>query len=203
MTIARRLLLIGGGSCSGKSTFARMLVDHLGERAVRVPPDHYYSDRSGLPLAERRGLNFDEPGAVDHDLLVRHATDLMAGKPIEMPHYDFATHSRVRSTMVEPAALVMIEGIFALCYEPLRELADLRLFVTADRETRRSRRLERDLTRGRDREFTAAQLEATVLPMHDLHLEPTARHADLLVQGTRPFDAVVGVLAAWAFPDSR
>lgn len=176
-----------------------MLAARIGSSLRMIHADDYYRDQSALDEAVRRTINYDEPAAVDHDLLTQHTAELLAGRRVpSAPRYDFATHTRRGTQPLDPAPLIVIEGIFALSYAPLRALADLTLFVSADEATRRERRLARDQERGRRLEFTLHQLEQTVLPMHNLHIEPTAAFADLLVPGTHPFDRLIMLLDAWA-----
>lgn len=182
----RRPLLVGvaGGSGSGKSTVVRSLVAALGPEGVAlVEQDAYYRDASHLPLAERAGRNYDHPDAIDEPLLVRHVAGLRALQAVEAPCYDFVRHARREETRrIEPRPCVVVEGILVLATEAVRDLLDLRLYVETDADVRFIRRLRRDIQdRGRTAESVMAQWEATVRPMHLQFVEPSKRHADLII----------------------
>jgi uridine kinase len=176
---------IAGGSASGKTTLAQALARGLGERVALLPMDHYYKDQTHLPFPERLKVNYDNPKALDLELYLEHARALLAGRPVEMPLYDFKVYTRSPETRrLEPAPVVILEGILVLFPEELRALMDLKVFVDADADERFIRRLKRDvLERGRSLEGVVAQYLEQVKPMHLSFVEPTKRHADLILPG--------------------
>ena len=175
---------IAGGTGAGKSILAAALEQAFdAERVLRIPHDAYYRDRGEQSAAARAALNFDHPAALESELLVRHLRELRAGRPVEVPVYDFTRHRRaVETWRAEPRALVVVDGILALADPALRACFDLRIFVDAPEELRLRRRIARDVTeRGRSAESVRAQFEATVRPMHARFVEPSRAHADLVV----------------------
>jgi uridine kinase len=175
---------VAGGSGSGKTTVVRRILETLGPAQVAlVEQDAYYRDGSHLPFAERLGRNYDHPDSIDEALLGEHVRALRAGRPVEIPCYDFVHHVRLPETRrVPPRPCVVVEGILVLASEPLRELLDLRIFVETDADVRLIRRLQRDVAeRGRSPESVLAQWEATVRPMHLQFAEPSKRHAHLIL----------------------
>ena len=148
--------------------------------------DSYYRDQAQLPLQQRALTNYDEPAALDYDLLVNHVERLVAGETIQKPRYCFVTHTRTAETVeVRPAPLVIIEGLMALCNERLRALMGLKIYVDADADIRLLRRLVRDVRdRGRTLDSTVTQYRNSIRPMHRRHIEPTKAHADLVVDTT-------------------
>ncbi len=180
------VVAIAGGSGSGKSYLAQRLMERLGQdRCVLLEQDAYYADLSALPLAERARRNFDHPDAVDFDLLVRHLAELVHGKSIAKPVYDFVLHTRrAEQVTVAPAEVVIVEGILVLHDPRLRALCDLRVFVEAPVEVRLQRRLARDTTeRGRTPESVHRQFAESVLPMHEAFVEPSRHFANLVLNG--------------------
>lgn len=184
MTMRRpsMLVAIGGGSGSGKTTLARRIVDTVGEQvAALVEIDSYYLDSSQVPEAQE--LNFDHPDAIDWELLLSSLMELREGRAIEQPMYEFGTHARGDSAMVvEPRPVVVIEGIHALSEPGLRDLCDFLIYVDTDPDIRFIRRLRRDiLNRDRSIDSVVAQYQETVRPMHVDHVEPSRRHADIIL----------------------
>ncbi len=158
-----------------------MLAATLG-RATLLDLDSYYLDHSALSQKSRSRLNFDQPDAFDVTLLLQHLHQLRHGRPVEKPRYSFEHHTRCGFEPVCPAPIVLVEGLFALWWEELRVLLDLKVFLDAPSDLRLARRLKRDVTdRGRIAESVLQQYEATVRPMHDLYVEPTRAHADLVL----------------------
>jgi uridine kinase len=175
---------IAGGSGSGKSTVARNVADLLTTSSVAfIDMDAYYQNFSSLSLDERRKLNWDHPDAFDYDLLCAHLESLSKRKPIDKPEYDFVTHlRRAERTRVEPADVVVIDGILLFVDDRVRELCDVKVFVDADADIRLIRRIERDThVRGRPLDEIIEQYLSTVQPMHLQFVEPSKRYADVIV----------------------
>jgi uridine kinase len=183
MTTPSFVIGIAGGTGAGKTTVARLVGRSMGDSVTRIPLDNYYEDLSHLPFEEREAVNYDHPSAFEWGLVRDQLSSLLDGSPVEMPTYDFAVHNRTaETTRVEPTDIVIIEGIFALYDDAVRELCDLRLYVETDADVRILRRIERDvIDRGRDLEGVIDQYLSTVKPMHEQFVEPTKTHADLIV----------------------
>ena len=181
---ARVVIGVAGGSGSGKTTVVRRIVDSLGPEDVTVlEHDRYYRDRNDLRLEERAALNYDHPDALETDLMVRHVTELRAGRAIDAPVYDFARHARqaAMETLV-PRRAIIVEGILIFTDAALRNLMDVKVFVDADDDTRFIRRLQRDISeRGRTVGSVIDQYLGTVKPMHLDFVEPSKRYADVIV----------------------
>lgn len=179
---------VAGGSCSGKTTLARELLDRCGSHATLLMFDDYYRELDHLTPEERAGTNFDHPDALDVDLFVRHIVALSEGRPVDVPTYDFAVHTRTGSThVVDPAPLVLVDGILLLALPTVRAALDYGVFVDASAEVRLARRIERDVAeRGRDEAGVRDQFAASVEPMHELFVHPSRVHADLALDF--PFD---------------
>ena len=175
---------IAGGTGSGKTTVVRKIVESFcdGEVAV-IPQDSYYRDSSHLPLEERLKLNFDEPAAIEWELLVDQLKQLKEGKAIEQPTYSYLTCTRQSETVhVEPRDIVIVEGILILCDEQLRNMLDIKIFVDADSDERLIRVINRDIIeRGRTVDMVIDRYEKVLRPMHMQHIEPTKRYADLII----------------------
>lgn len=180
-----RPLVIGvvGGSGSGKTTVARAILEAAEVRAAFLDQDAYYKDLAHLTLEERRRVNFDHPDALDNDLLVAHLEMLVSGHAIDKPTYDFAAHTRAAPTVrVEPAPIVVVDGILLFTDRRLRDLFDIKVFVDVDDDIRFIRRMQRDVQeRGRTVDDVVRQYLATVRPMHLEFVEPSKRHADLII----------------------
>ena len=175
---------IAGGSGSGKSTVARNVAELLTTSSVAfIDMDAYYKNFPELSLEERRQLNWDHPDAFDYDLLCKHIEALSRRKSIEKPEYDFVTHlRRTQPTRVEPADVVVIDGILLFVDDRLRDLCDVKVFVDADADIRLIRRIERDThERGRPLDEIIEQYLTTVQPMHLEFVEPSKRYADVIV----------------------
>jgi uridine kinase len=175
---------IAGGSGSGKSTVARNVADLLTTASVAfIDMDAYYKNFPKLTLDERKRLNWDHPDAFDYDLLCEHLKALSKRKPIDKPEYDFVTHlRRPECTRVEPADVVVIDGILLFVDDRVRQLCDVKVFVDADADIRLIRRIERDThDRGRPLDEIIEQYLSTVQPMHLQFVEPSKRYADVIL----------------------
>lgn len=187
-----------GGSGSGKTTLANRLVDALGlDESVGLSFDSYYRDLAGLTVEERARVNFDHPDSLDVGMLVDHLRQLRAGQAIAVPHYDFVNHTRSADIdLVEPHRFVIVEGILLFAFPEIRAELDVLVFRRCDEATRAERRLRRDVSeRGRSPESVREQWAATVQPMHELHVEPYARYADVVTTADQVLDDVVQDLA--------
>lgn len=186
-----RPLFIGlaGGSGSGKTTIAEEVMDRLEGRVALLHHDAYYRHRIDLDFEARTRVNYDHPNSLETELLVEHLEQLRSGLAVECPVYDFSEHLRSDETIrIEPARVVMVEGILVLSDARLRSELDLKIFVDTDPDLRLARRLERDITeRGRSVDSVLNQYFATVRPMHLEFVEPSRRYADLIIpEGFNP-----------------
>jgi uridine kinase len=179
-------MIIGicGGTGSGKTTIARAIVDTVGtEKVVLVEQDSYYRNLADMPLDERHQANFDHPDSIDSDMLVNHIMRLKQGLSVEMPVYDMVTHTRSdRIEIIEPKPIVVVEGILIFAEPRVLDLIDIRIFVDTPDDVRLMRRMRRDINeRGRSWEGTLDQYERTIRPMHFEFVEPSKRHANVIV----------------------
>ena len=175
---------IAGGSGSGKSTVARKVGEALSRSSVAfLDMDAYYRNFAHLPMEERKRVNWDHPEAFDTELLVSQLKELCAGQPVDKPIYDFVTHTRSeRTERIDPADVLVLDGILLFVDEQVRELCDVKVFVDADADIRLIRRLRRDVQkRGRTLDDVIAQYLETVQPMHLQFVEPSKRYADVIV----------------------
>jgi len=184
--VQERGILIGlaGGSGSGKTMVTRRLIEQLGsDRVIVVEQDSYYKDLNHLPFAERAAQNFDHPEAIDSELLIHHVQELLHGRTVEIPIYDFTQHMRKRDTRsTGPHDVIVLEGILILDNPRLRKLMDIKVYVDTDADVRFIRRLKRDTKeRGRSMESVIEQYERTVRPMHLQFVEPSKRYADIII----------------------
>ena len=187
-----RVIGVGGGSGAGKGALVDALCRHAGRVAV-LDLDSYYLDRAGVAAPERARVNFDEPTAIDADLVLQHVAALAGGTPVAKPVYSFVTHTRVGAVTVAPAPVVVVEGLFTLWWPSLRQLLDVAVYVDAPPDLRLARRLERDVReRGRDLESVLRQYTETVRPMHQLYVEPTRGYADVVIVNDGDLDTSVG-----------
>lgn len=175
---------IAGGTGSGKTTVASVILQRVGAQHIALlPHDAYYRDLTEAQLADRGRINFDHPDSLESELLVQHILQLKRGEPVELPVYDFTTYRRTARTIhVEPRPVVLVEGIL-IFYEPeLRPLFDVKIFVDTDADIRFIRRLQRDIIeRGRTTESVINQYLNTVRPMHLEFVEPSKRYADVII----------------------
>lgn len=188
---------IAGGTGSGKTTVAGRIARDLGTgRVVTVVQDNYYRDWSHLPPQERDRVNFDHPSAIDAALMGAHVGALKRGQAIDMPTYDFRTHTRTDLTVrVEPAEILIVEGILVLELEETRSLMDVKLYVETDDDLRFIRRLRRDVEeRGRSVSSVIDQYLETVRPMHREFVEKSRRNADIILPWDERNEAAVGMV---------
>ena len=175
---------IAGGSGSGKTTVANVILQRVGEQHIAyLPHDAYYKDLTDLPEAQRAEINFDHPASLDTELLSVQIKQLIEGQAIELPVYDFKVHSRTAYTIrIEPQPVIIVEGILIFAEKSLRELFDVKIFVDTDPDLRFIRRLSRDISeRGRSTESVIQQYLSTVRPMHLEFVEPSKRYADVII----------------------
>ncbi|WP_224449341.1 uridine kinase [Haloprofundus salilacus] len=183
MTIPSFVIGIAGGTGAGKTTVSRLITEGVGESVTRIPLDNYYEDLSHLDFEERTEVNYDHPSAFEWELLREQLSTLTEGQSVEMPQYDFEAHNRKDERVtVEPTDVIILEGILSLYDEEVNEMMDLRLYVETDADVRILRRIERDVVeRGRELEGVIGQYLSTVKPMHEQFIEPTKKHADLII----------------------
>ncbi len=179
-------MIIGicGGTGSGKTTIARKIVEAVGaESVILLEQDSYYRNLIDMPLDERHLANFDHPDSIDSDMLVNHLKRLKDGLTVEMPVYDFKTHTRSSQVdVLNPRPVVMVEGILIFAEPRILDLLDIRIFVDTPDDVRFIRRLQRDIReRGRTVESVISQYYASVRPMHMEFVEPSKRHADMII----------------------
>jgi len=188
MAATSYLIGIAGPSGAGKSYLAWHLANRLSVPVLAL--DHYYRDLSHLPLEQRAHSNFDEPAALEHELLIAHIADLHAGRTVYVPLYDFSLHTRSPVTRIfAPAPFVIVEGLFTLLWPELRRLLGTGVYVDMTDDVCLRRRQERDVgERGRTPESVLEQFRATVAPMADRYVRPTRVHAHVVLSGNAPID---------------
>lgn len=179
-------LIIGvaGGTGSGKTTVANAIIDRVGrERIALVEHDSYYRDQSDKPLEVRARVNYDHPDSLETDLMIEHLKQLRRGLPVQVPVYDFASHTRKQETKrMDPRPVIMVEGILIFVDRALREMFDVKIFVDTDADIRMIRRLQRDMEeRGRTFDSVITQYRESVRPMHLEFVEPSKRYADIIL----------------------
>ncbi|WP_294496641.1 uridine kinase [uncultured Gemmiger sp.] len=191
---------IAGGTGSGKTTLTRRLREHFGEHEVSViNHDSYYKRHDELPYEERCKLNYDHPDSFDTDLMVEHLKLLRAGQSIQMPVYDYTIHNRSdRTVTVEPAPVIIVEGILIFASPELCDLMDIKVFVDTDADVRILRRIVRDVkSRGRTLDSVVTQYLTTVKPMHEQFVEPSKRKADLIIPEGGKNAVALDMLIKW------
>lgn len=174
---------IAGGTGSGKTSITNAIFAEVGEHLTIIPQDSYYKDYSELSFEERSNINFDHPNAFDYELLIEHISSIKKKVPINVPIYDFKTHSRLeKTTLVQPTKIIVVEGILVFENKKLRDIMDIKIFVDTDADVRILRRIERDMKeRGRSLESIMTQYRETVRPMHNEFVEPSKRFADIII----------------------
>lgn len=179
------ILVIGiaGGTGSGKTTLMKNIIARFGNDVTVLSHDNYYKRHDEMTYEERCGLNYDEPAALETDLMARHLEQLRQGHAIDCPVYDFTVHNRSDETVaVLPRRVIIVEGILIFEDQPLRELMDIRIFVDTDADVRLCRRIKRDVNkRGRTLESVLQQYQQTVKPMHEKYVEPSKRFAHIVI----------------------
>ncbi len=179
------ILVIGiaGGSGSGKTTLMKNLIERFGDVVTVLSHDNYYRRHDELPYEERCRLNYDEPCAMETELMVRQLQQLRRGEEIDCPVYDFSIHNRSDETIhIVPKKVIIVEGILIFENEELRNLMDIRIFVDTDADIRLCRRIKRDVNkRGRTLESVLKQYQETVKPMHEKYVEPSKKYANIVV----------------------
>jgi len=197
------LIGVAGGTGSGKTSFARRLVEAIGEEScLMIPQDSYYRDTSSLTTEERARWNYDHPHAFDTSLLEQDLRELKMSRPVPHLTYDYATHARiVQPDALRPRPVIVLEGILVLAEESLRRIMDIRLFIDTDADVRILRRLRRDLKeRGRSYDSVEKQYLESVRLMHLEFVEPSKRYADLIIpegaQNNVALDAVIARVQA-------
>lgn len=192
-----RIILVGGGSSSGKTYVTTQVIRNIGvENVTRLTIDDYYKDQSGMPLEERKKVNYDHPKAFDWHLIRDQIRSLKEDKPIDKPVYDFTIHNRKEGTEhIVPRKIVVVEGIMALVDKKLRDIGDLKVFISASRERRLLRRMIRDRKeRKRDFEGIVTQYFTTVQPMFEEIIAPSSNYADVIVNNDGRKNLAIDVL---------
>ncbi len=193
------VMLVAGGSASGKSTVVDEVLKRAGlEDVIIIKQDDYYHDQKDIPLDKRRLMNYDHPSSLDNTLLKAHLETLLQFQPIEKPTYDFVNHTRSSTTQkIEPKNIIIVEGILVLHDEAIRSLSDLNIYVELDDDTRFIRRMLRDINeRGRTLENIIEQYQSTVKPMYHAFIRPTKRYADILIPNDSKHDIAVDLIVA-------
>ena len=179
------ILVIGiaGGTGSGKTTLMNNLIERFAGSVTVLSHDNYYRRNDHLTYEERCRINYDEPAALETDLMARHLEQLRRGETIQCPVYDFAQHNRSSETIeIAPKSVIIVEGILIFEDQALRDLMDIKIFVDTDSDVRLCRRIKRDVNkRGRSLESVLDQYQTTVKPMHEKYVEPSKKHANLVV----------------------
>jgi uridine kinase len=196
-----RSIVIGvaGGTGSGKTTVAHEILERVGAKHIAyIPHDAYYRNHGHMPLEERAQVNYDHPNSLETALLVEHLKELRAGHAIDVPIYDFTTHTRTQQTRrVGPAPVVLVEGILVFVERELRDLFDVKIYIDTDADVRFIRRLRRDIEeRGRSAESVCEQYLSTVRPMHLEFVEPSKRYADVIIPEGGFNEVAIAMVAA-------
>lgn len=193
------IIAVAGGSSSGKTTVVDKILANLRlYNIIVIKHDDYYKDQSEMTMSQRQQVNYDHPFALDNDLFYKHLLDLIDGRSIEKPTYDFVKLTRAEKVeVIQPAKIIILEGILVLEDERIRKLADIKIFVEADDDLRFIRRLKRDTSeRGRTIESVINQYLTTVKPMHYAFVKPTKRYADIIIPNDYSHDVAVDLITA-------
>lgn len=193
------IIAVAGGSASGKSSVVNEIVNKLKSVDITVIcHDDYYKDQSHLSMEERLKTNYDHPSSLDNDLFVEHLKKLLNLESIEKPEYDFVIHNRKKETVtISPTKVIIVEGILVLEEKKIRDLADVKIFVKCDEDIRFIRRLKRDIDeRGRSLDNVISQYLSTVKPMFYKFVNPSSRHADIIIPNDNKHDVAVDFLVA-------
>lgn len=193
------LILVAGGSASGKSTVVSEIVNKAGlDDVLIIRHDDYYKDQSNVAFEKRLDVNYDHPDALDSDLLQDHLSQLLMGNSIEKPLYDFVSYTRKKETeVVSPKKVIIVEGILILSDSLIRKLSNLNLYVELDDDTRFIRRMMRDLNeRGRSIESIVSHYQNTVKPMFYKYVKPSKRHAHVIIPNDDKHDIAVDLIAS-------
>ncbi|CCV63858.1 Uridine kinase [Alteracholeplasma palmae J233] len=191
------LILVAGGSASGKSTVVSKILEKAGlDDVLIIKHDDYYNNQDDMTMDERLKVNYDHPNSLDDKLLYKDLIELLKGNEISKPTYDFVNYTRSKETeIVKPKPVIIVEGILILTNKKIRDLADIKLFVESDDDVRFIRRLKRDLVeRGRSLESIVSQYLETVKPMHYEFVKPTKRYADIIIPNDQTHDVAVDVI---------
>ena len=194
------ILVIGiaGGTGSGKTTLMKNIIEKFGDVVTVLSHDNYYKRRDDLTYEQRCLINYDEPDALETDLMALHLDQLRHGQAIDCPVYDFTQHNRSTETVrIVPKNVIIVEGILIFENQPLRDLMDIKIFVDTDADVRLCRRIIRDVNkRGRTLESVLTQYQDTVKPMHEKYVEPSKKYADIVVpeggKNTVALDMIMG-----------
>lgn len=192
-----KVIGIVGGSGSGKTTVTKRIIEELTkEKVVLIEQDYYYKDQSHMTMEERIRTNYDHPEAFDNELLCKQLSDLIEGKTVEMPRYDYVNHTRSSETVVqEPRDIIIVEGLFGLYSKTIRDFLDIKIFVDTPSDIRILRRLLRDMNeRGRSVDSVINQYLTSVRPMHEQYIQPTKQYADIIIPDGGYNDIAVDIL---------
>lgn len=191
------LIIVAGGSASGKSTVVNEIIERLKSVHVAIiKHDDYYVDLTNMPMEERKLVNYDHPSSLDNELLYQHLQDLLNNKAVLKPTYDFIDHNRnTNKELLEPKKVIILEGILSLVDKRIRDLASIKIFVELDDDLRFIRRLTRDINeRGRSVESVIQQYLTTVKPMYHKYVKPQKKYCDIIIPNDKSHDVAVDVI---------
>lgn len=191
------LIIVAGGSASGKSTVVNEIIERLKSVHVAIiKHDDYYVDLTNMPMEERKLVNYDHPSSLDNELLYQHLQDLLNNKAVLKPTYDFIEHNRnTNKELLEPKKVIILEGILSLVDKKIRDLASIKIFVELDDDLRFIRRLTRDINeRGRSVESVIQQYLTTVKPMYHKYVKPQKKYCDIIIPNDKSHDVAVDVI---------
>ena len=191
------LIIVAGGSASGKSTVINEIIERLKSVHVAIiKHDDYYVDLTNMPMEERKLVNYDHPSSLDNELLYQHLQDLLNNKAVLKPTYDFIEHNRnTNKELLEPKKVIILEGILSLVDKRIRDLASIKIFVELDDDLRFIRRLTRDINeRGRSVESVIQQYLTTVKPMYHKYVKPQKKYCDIIIPNDKSHDVAVDVI---------